>query len=371
MIAQPRRRARMIPPLVGAAIGLALVVAAQFLPNDAGDLLLPWLLGFLVALFLGIVLHELGHLAAGKLAGFDFHQILAGPWMLSKESSGYKLRFLPQRILSIDGQTMMIPRTTEDLRHRFALFAAGGPAVTAVLFLPVAFMPWGLPMAYLLPANFLLAIFSWVPMAVGGSQTDARILLTLAGKGPAAERLAAILYVMAIDNRGVAPHQWPREMLDKLAGNSQERAFLGEAATLLHMHAFDSGDAEAAARALEQVLGSSRRLRPDLRRGYFAEAAFFQGVYRKNAALARAWLEDARKVKGGAALKNWDAAPLAAIAIAEGNWEQAGAQLRQAIALLDRQPGGRGSVSAARRRLEALAASLPSVVSMAAPNPDR
>jgi hypothetical protein len=380
MLGQPRRRARLIPLAVGGAIGLALGVGAQFLPNNVGDLLLPWLLGFQVALFLGILPHELGHLAAGKLAGFDFHNILAGPWMLSKESlskesGGYKLRFFPRRILATAGHTVMIPRTTENLRHNFALFAAGGPVATALLFLPVGFLPWGLPMACLLPANLVLAFFSWVPMTVGGSHTDAKVLRTLAGKGPSSERFAAILYVMAIDNRGVEPRQWPREILDKLAGDAHEdphcQEFVGEAATLLHVHAFDLGDAAAMAGALEKVLGWSHRMRPDLRRVYFAEAAFFQGVFRKNGVLARAWLEDARKVKGGVALQDWDAAPLAAIALAEENWEEARAQISQAIAFLDRQPGARGSVSVARRRLEALAASLPSGVSMAAPNLDR
>ena len=119
------------------------------------------------------------------------------------------------------------------------------------------------------------------------------------------------------------------------------------------------------------MLTNADGLCPDLRRTFFSEAAFFQGVYRKNPALARGWLADARKVKDRAALKGWDAAALAAIALAEGNIEDARAETRRAIAYLDGRPSTYGSVQAAHRRLAALAESLPAANAMAAANPDR
>jgi hypothetical protein len=135
------------------------------------------------------------------------------------------------------------------------------------------------------------------------------------------------------------------------------REFLGEAAFLLYVHAADGGETGAMASALERVLSCTPRMRPDLRRLSFADAAFFNGVHRRNAVLALAWLEDARKVAGGAPLEDWDASALAAIALAEENWEEAGTQFRRAIARLDRQPGAHGSIVASRRRLAALAES--------------
>ncbi|HTX36829.1 MAG TPA: hypothetical protein VME43_17490 [Bryobacteraceae bacterium] len=370
-ISQPRRRGRAISLLLGLAGGLA----GFFAPALASPAsLAAWLIGFLAALSAGVLLHELGHLAAGILADFEFHQILAGPWMVTKEmvtgeSSGYQVRFLPRRILTFAGHTQMIPRTTENLRRGFAIFAAGGPVATALLFLPVLLVPWGPAAFCLLAANLVLAAFSWIPMTIAGFHTDGKILLTLAGTGPSSESFAAVLYVMAIDQRGVEPHQWPPEIVDRLqsetAGGWRAREFRGEAALLLAIRALDGGETTAMAAALEQVLGNAARLRPDQRRICFAEAAFFQGVHQRNAALALDWLQDARQVKGGVTLKDWDAAAQAAVAISEENWDQARAQIARAIARLDRQPGRHGSVVAWRRRLVALRDSLPAGASTA------
>ena len=110
------------------------------------------------------------------------------------------------------------------------------------------------------------------------------------------------------------------------------------------------------AEALERVLALAHQLNPDSRRAYFAEAAFVQGIFRKDASLARAWLDDARKVKGTLPKDDWDSAALAGIACAEGDAAQASAQLTRAIAMLDRQPGNSGSVAACRDALAALLA---------------
>jgi len=365
------RRGRLISLLVGGVVG----ISAFFAPTVASpeDLVL-WLVGLLAALFVGVVLHELGHLAAGRLAGFEFHQIVAGPWVLARESAGYKLRFLPARILNISGFTQMIPRTTENLRRGFAVFAAGGPIATALLFLPLLLLPWGPLASCLLLANLVMAVFSWIPMTIAGSHTDGKILRTLAGRGASSESFAAILYVMAIDLAGVEPHEWPCGIVDKLQAEAAEsRQFRAEAAILLAIRALDLGETASIAAALERVLAYAGRLRPDQRRIFYAEAALFQGVHRRNAARALDWLTDARKITGSVAFKDWDAAPQAAVAMAEGNRETARSQWARAIARLDRMPGRHGSVVAARRRLVALRDSLPAPALAnevtAAPNP--
>ena len=364
-VAQPRRRRRAIGLLIGGAIGLVVDLFGR--PYFGPGRVLVWMLAFVAALFVGLLFHELGHLAAGKLAGFEFHQIVAGPWIVSKDSRGNKLRFFPRGILMFAGHTVMIPRNTEKLRRGFALFAAGGPVVTALLFLPLILLPWSLATSSALVANLLLAVFSWIPMTIGGSRTDGKILRTLAGAGASADRFAAILYLVAIDNQGVEPRRWPHKIMEKLAADAPGWDLHGEAAVLLHIYTFDCGETEATAAALEQVLAKAERLRPELRRHYFAEAAFFQGVYRKNGPLARAWLEDARRVKAIPALKDWDAPALAAIAGAEGNVDEARAQIGRAIAYLDRQPGERGSILAARRRLAVLTDSHPALFRTGSP----
>ena len=83
-------------------------------------------------------------------------------------------------------------------------------------------------------------------------------------------------------------------------------------------------------------------------------AALVQGAYRRDATLARAWLDDARSVKGAIPQKDWDAQALGGIAIAENDPVQARDYFSRAIALLDRYPGVSGSVAACRARLAEL-----------------
>jgi hypothetical protein len=45
------------------------------------------------------------------------------------------------------------------------------------------------------------------------SYTDAKVIQVLSRQGPAAERLAAILYLMALDGCGIEPSQWPSQVV--------------------------------------------------------------------------------------------------------------------------------------------------------------
>jgi len=122
----------------------------------------------------------------------------------------------------------------------------------------------------------------------------------------------------------------------------------------VYAYAKESGDSARIAAALESLLACTVRLPPDQRRSYFAEAAYYQGVLTGESALAREWLEDARKITGARGKEDWESYPLAAIAYAERNQEQLKEHLRRVIAELDRRPGISGAVTATRGNLVAL-----------------
>ena len=82
----------------------------------------------------------------------------------------------------------------------------------------------------------------------------------------------------------------------------------------------------------------------------------YQGVFRKNAVLAAEWLEEARGIEVSLPEQDWEAYPLAAIAVAEGRPEVARPYLLAALRSLDRSPGHSGSVAALRARLTDLMA---------------
>lgn len=354
LLPPPPREKRVLSYAIGAALGVALLFLPHSLVSDPDPLApLLFLAGFLGGFFFGILFHEIGHLLAGLAVGFEFRRILAGPLMLTRESRGYRLRFLRGRMIA-GGYTFMSPQAPVDLLRRFAIFALGGPLVTALLFVPIALLPWGTLSGSLLLANLILAGSSWLPFETKGHYTDAKIIQILWCGGPAADRLASVLYLMAIDGRGVHPKEWPPEVVAKLATDGGGRAYRAGGRIFLYIYARETARTPEAAAALEQTLALAAEMRADLRRAYFAEAAFWQGADNRNATVARAWLADARAIKRTVSLKDWDAGALAAIAFAEGKSEECRGHVDRALAFLDRSPGPSGSVAAARARLTKL-----------------
>ena len=334
----PRSRMSRLAPGFVLAVVISVVLGAFFLL-------------LLACLVVSIIAHELGHLAAGFIVGWEFRYILAGPLVLSKESRGLRFRFLPRRLLG-GGCVLMVPKGMSwPRRHEFIL-TAGGPVATALLFLPVVLCPWGPLAVCLLLANSLVAVASWIPMAMGGRPNDARMLINLA-RAPA-EYVAAMRELWALDYAGVEPRNWPPKVVGKLAAAADDVAGRALTRRYCYIYVRECGDSAQAAGALESVLACAVDLPPDERRNYFAEAAFFQGVFAKNSELAREWLNDARKVSGALPQEDWESYPLAAIALAEGNREQSREHLARAIAALDRHPGISGTVAATRARLVTL-----------------
>lgn len=104
------------------------------------------LFGWYLLLLLGlipvvVVIHELGHLAAGALVGFRFQCLQVGPVAVMRDREGLRLRWnqpLPDDVL---GQQSSAPEGERSLAWRLIAHRAGGAAsnlVTAVLALVVA-----------------------------------------------------------------------------------------------------------------------------------------------------------------------------------------------------------------------------------------
>ena len=152
----------------------------QFLQSPARVVLVFW-----AAFYLAILIHELGHLVAGVAQGFEFRQIAVAPFVLSRQSNGFKFRFVPGRILA-GGHLAASPNSSLALRKRFLFFLAGGPAATALLFAILPLLPWNLFTGCLLLANLGMAAGSWIPYYSKGSTTDAKAIWILGRTGPKA-----------------------------------------------------------------------------------------------------------------------------------------------------------------------------------------
>jgi hypothetical protein len=346
----PRRRRRTLRLLIVAALGVALDLLAIHYGWIEG--LGAVVLRFLPCYVAVILVHELGHLAASRAAGLRFREFLAGPLLVRREAAGLSFRFLPRRIL-LGGQVQAVPEASTALRRRFLALSAGGPIATALVFAGAAALPDRRWMAALCLANLLVAAGSWLPYYVGGACTDAKAILLLSRGGPEGELLLGLLYVIALDTQGVRPKDWPAPAIASFenAGNSP----LAATASVLELaRAFDLRDPGALAATVERALGRAHLGVPLHRRMIFESAAYVQGVYRQNAPLATAWLDDARAVRGVVAETGWDADSLGAVAFAERRLTEARGHFLRALARLDRLPGSTGCVDACRARLSAV-----------------
>jgi hypothetical protein len=318
----------------GGAIGLYLGLVGKPLPK-LGVSPLRLLLGCLVAFYISILVHELGHLVVGTLLGFEFHGIGVGVFFLDKAARGFRFRVVPRRLVG-GGYTSMSSRSTDNLVRRSIWLTVGGPVASMLLLVVTILLPWHFLVGWLFIVNLLLVISDWIPYVVRGQPNDAKRLLILARKGPASDRLAAIIYLVALNSRGIEPRDCPREILDKITTAADDTTFRAVALELRYLLALDSGDAETVATTLEHELAWSHEGSPEARRGEFVGAAWFQGVFRNNASLARTWLRRAYNVKGAISRKGWDNKPLAAVAFAEGKQAQARQHLQRYIDDLDR-----------------------------------
>jgi hypothetical protein len=344
---------RWLPVLVGAVIGGLL----GFLEFDLHKL---WafvpgkalLVGFIPAFYLGVLLHELGHLVAGLSAGFELRALMVGGVLLTREAQGWKVRFSPRSIV-VGGLTSMVPESADRLVDRYIRLVLGGPAASVVLLAITVILalifPGSAGVRVLLLVNLLLVISACLPYTWRSQPSDGKGLLLLIGKGPAAERLTALLYLLALDTQQVEPRDWPRALVEKVSIPTKDKSFLMNAISVSYADALDSGDAERIAEAIEHALSVNAETRPDVRRAFYVAASCFQGIFRKNVALAEAWLESARKVKGAISQQDWDSKASASIALAKGERAQAREWLTRYLALLDGRPAS-GLLAAERAR---------------------
>ena len=334
------RKSRTLGPGFVGLIVLGVLMASLLLP------VMMWLVVCVLA-------HELGHLLAGLVVRREFRYFIAGPFVVSRHSGGLQFSFRPRRLLG-GGLVLMVPSGAEWSRRGELIGIAGGPVVTALMFLPVIVLPWSQLTICLAVANTLVAAGSWIPITLGGQATDAKMFIRFA-RAPS-ETFAAIRGLWALDYAGTTPCNWPPELVNQLVLLADDMACGFLARQYRYLYLRECGDPLEAAAALESVLAIANELPPDVRRSYFSEAAFFQGMFGNSSVLAREWLEEARKVDVVLPERDWEAYPLAAIAIAEGEPEAARSFIINAIAALDRHPSTSGSVAALRARLVALAA---------------
>lgn len=198
--------------------------------------ILAFVAAYVVAILIAVAIHELGHLLAGRAVGFEFRNLVIGPFGWRTEAGrAVRYRVRPARI---GGFVSMVPRDDRAFLRRYAMFILGGP-LASVLWTAATFGAWrasgipdsaGLPhtaplgtrVADLLALSGLLGAVVVLPATLvpyrsrrAGFPTDALWLLLLLRGGDETRRLVAVMTLTRMLLAGAEAEDLPPALLEE------------------------------------------------------------------------------------------------------------------------------------------------------------
>jgi hypothetical protein len=249
------------------------------------------------ALWVVTLIHELGHLLAGKLVGLKCLGLHV-PLVLISKGSG-KLAFSFPKVRSLEGTALVQFDSLRRLSHRFRVFIAGGPLATALGMLAGYFVlksevlsgfAFGWTGCFV-GVSFFVLVANLIPFKTkSGMFTDgARLKMLLFPSTRTYRWLANIALGLQLKS-GKRPRLLNKRWL-LLATNLNDSSCdeLG-GALYAYLAANDAEDETLAAAHLERCLQLSAQIGgPSLRNFFFLEASVFEAWFRKNTENCLKW----------------------------------------------------------------------------------
>jgi hypothetical protein len=266
-----------------------------------------------VVLFAIILVHELGHVAGGQLAGFSFRMLAAGPLRIARIRG--RLRFgLNLNPGMMAGYAVSVPRSVDGLRAGMLRAVVAGPAaslgVGLVGFVAATLMTPDSGLEAVVRAlaglfgsgSMLVGVGTLVPFGLSGAApSDGVRLVRLARHDAASRRDLALLSLSAQSIDGKRPRDWP----EQLVANCRELDDSTVQSHLAHMMAFqaawDEGSVDTAALLLAGLLRHAGNLPAELKQDLVSDTALFAQIGSRNPGQARAWwrlAEGSRRIPG-------------------------------------------------------------------------
>jgi hypothetical protein len=264
--------------------------------------------------YAAIALHEIGHLAAGRLAGFRPWLLVVGPLKLQRTGRSWSAgvnRVFPWH----GGFAGGTPDGTHRLRQRMTLLLAGGAGTNlltgaaALALLTVVDVPraggrlvgWDAAiylgvLAFAL-ISCLMAVIALVPGTGHGFVTDGGRIVRFLKNDAGTEGEVALLAVLGASTSGVRPRDWPRDLVARALTLPADTPTGVAAEMLAHDFAVDTGDIAAARQHLAAAMARIDTLPRLARPGLLLMAAQFAALHDQDARRARALLETARPLQ--------------------------------------------------------------------------
>lgn len=364
---------------VGLGIGLALGLNTLFgdpAPGPAADdggassSIVAIIAFMVVAGFLALAVHEVGHAIGGRLHGMRLGMLIVGPVHIQREPDGRLGWWLNRRLSLAGGVVSSVPGSTRGLRRAMLSFIAGGP-VTSIVVGVLVFVIYVLtdlgdtlaaqgPVQDALAAGvFFLGLVSvgigfvtLLPINQGAFVNDGKRILKLLRPGAYADGYAAVMALGAYAVAQVPPHDRDPDLVAKAASlaDGSHEDLAGRLA--VYSDALHRQDVEAAGEHIRYLLDHRDLAYPPYRPVIDLAAAYFEAAYDGDAESARSRLEGAAKSPLLAFDPTARTRTEGAVLLAEGDAEGASGKFREAYATLESQWNwGNESTMAEIRRL--------------------
>jgi hypothetical protein len=319
-----------------------------------------------VPLYYGAILvHELGHLAAGKAVGFPILRFLVGPVQVLRIGGKFRLLFI-KPWGHLPGLVEASPTDDRPLRARLVVFAAAGPTASlfgAALCLALAFAVneaivserpyyrWLFWQRLLLPRNaaagwFTLAAILNLTVFLGtlfpaherSFLSDGAQLLDLLWGGHVILSRALLGILGSELRKGIRPRAWDPARVERLLALRTGSADDSKVNLFGYYYHLDFGRTEEAGELLDLSL-AQRSGYPGSRKWIYAEVSYFEGYHRRNGKTARHWFH---RIENGGLEAHTQLRAEAATLLAEGRYQEAVTKAEAGLAVLHRSadPGG-------------------------------
>jgi hypothetical protein len=254
---------------------------------------LPFL--FIISFLIVIAIHEGGHALAGVWMKFDFRMYVVGPFIWSKEQTGWQFKW-NKNVNTAGGMVVCMPIGSENLSKRFSIYAAGGPAASLVLagfaytivFLLSSIESVGgasiqiFHFFFLITALLSLMIFivTSIPMHMGGFYSDGARILRLNRGGDKARFDILTLKIITSSAGGIRPKLLNISDLEEASAlaNQLNEPFGVYLLSYFHQAAFDTGEIEKAEKYLLEYIAQADAIPVGIRNAVWLDAAFFYAI---------------------------------------------------------------------------------------------
>lgn len=358
---------------VGYGVGKALkhsMGSALSMSNFQAPAPVGLVLGAVLALWVVLAVHELGHLIGAQSAGWKPALFCVGPLRIDFGTQGARVSF-NRAWGTWGGLAAAVPPPERATPQGMARVVAGGPVASVVLALVgvgmvgLAAPPHGwvaLGWGMVAFSSGAIALATLIPSQLGGFRSDGAQLWALWRRDPAVDERLALSTVWAQSMAGVRPRDWALTAIKTAMAAQHDPQVRLLGALMKAQASLDRRDLATAAgdfAAYAQLLhdGGFASLAATLRPALLLPVVVYLGQFRHESEAARAWLAVAA---GGMAEPHAQAHGRAALAFAEGHWAQARTDAEQALALGAKSQDP-GAWQAARDDLQALLRALPAL----------